>query len=83
MPDEEDHLDWIVRAECLNGHTQEITIRNVSRLWAESWAGLMDGTSDLYVHKPGPASVIGKCGICGQQIACTVRPAQTTKEIAT
>ena len=26
----------------------------------------------MYVHPPGADSVIGKCGICGSQIKCTV-----------
>jgi hypothetical protein len=66
---------WTMRAECESGHSQEITIGNVDRTWAEAWAGLMDGSSPLYLRKPGPESAIGKCGICHARIRCTVRAA--------
>ena len=36
--------------------------------YAETFAGLLCGTSPLYVHKPGPKSPIGKCATCGGQL---------------
>ena len=38
------------------------------RAFAETLAELLDGTSSLYILKPGPGSPIGKCGICGAAI---------------
>ncbi len=48
---------------CGDGHRQELTFEGVSREWVESWCGLIDGTSPMYLHKPcdDPKSVIGKC----------------------
>ena len=34
---------------------------------AEDLAGLMDGSSEMYIYKPGPESTIGKCVNCGAQ----------------
>lgn len=36
--------------------------------YAETFAGLLCGTSPHYVHKPGPKSSIGKCATCGGQL---------------
>ena len=32
---------------------------------AATLAGLLEGNSPLYIHKPGPGSPIGRCGVCG------------------
>jgi hypothetical protein len=55
-------------------HVQQIKMQT-TREYAELFAGLLDGTSTMYVHPPGPESVIGKCGICGAQIRCVVEEA--------
>jgi hypothetical protein len=61
-----------VQAVCESGHRQSFTIENMSPEWVEMWAGLMDGTSPLYVHPPDEKSVIGKCGICGKPFKASV-----------
>jgi hypothetical protein len=38
----------------------------------QQWAGLMDGTSPMYVYPPDKKSVIGKCGVCGKPFKATV-----------
>jgi hypothetical protein len=65
---------WVIKAECANGHAQEIKAQGegIDQAWAEMCAGLLDGSSPLYRSPPGPESVIGKCGICRAQIECTV-----------
>jgi hypothetical protein len=54
--------------------------------WAGTLSQLLDGTSPLYVHPPGPLSPIGKCAICQAPLQATVqevynvlRPPQGTK----
>ncbi len=59
---------------CDNGHIQTMTYGpGFTREWVEAQARILDGTSEMYVFKPGPESVIGKCGICGAQIKCEVQ----------
>lgn len=55
---------FTVTMTCGNGHVQQVVYSGVARAFVEGVAGLMDGTSPMYVHPPGPDSVIGKCGIC-------------------
>ena len=61
---------------CDKGHTQELRVDHKLGIeYAEGLAGLMDGTSPMYVHSPiGTDSVIGKCGYpgCGAQVHSTV-----------
>lgn len=40
--------------------------------FAQLMAGLLDGTSPMYIYKPGPDSPIGKCATCGGQLETTV-----------
>ena len=40
--------------------------------WAETLAGLLDGSSPMYIYKPGPDSPIGKCATCGGQLSADV-----------
>ena len=62
-----------ITAVCEAGHSQEIIIEGLGREYAELQAGLLDGTSPMYIHSPiGTDSVIGKCGICRAQIHCVV-----------
>jgi hypothetical protein len=59
-------------ARCESGHEQTIVCSGQTLHEVETFAGLLDGSSPLYVHPPGAESVIGKCGIYGERIACTV-----------
>jgi hypothetical protein len=45
---------------------------DIGREFAETLAGLLDGTSEHYVLKPGPGSPIGKCGMCGAALETEV-----------
>ena len=65
-------------AVCKNGHSQTLQYKDLPLEFVVQQAGLLDGTSPFYVHSPiGTDSVIGKCGICGTQISCTVSTADT------
>lgn len=60
-------------AVCTGGHSQAIQVDgSLGREFAEEQAGILDGTSEMYLVPPGPDSIIGKCGICGRKIHCTV-----------
>lgn len=61
-----------VTAKCENGHEQSITLQGMTKEWAESYAGLLDGTSPFYIYPPNEKSVIGKCGICGKTFKCKI-----------
>ncbi len=62
-----------VEACCESGHRQIMKVdASLGREYAESLAGLLDGTSPLYLYPPGEDSCIGKCGICGKKITCTI-----------
>lgn len=64
-----------IKAVCQSNpsHIQELIIDPLlGRSYAEGLAGLLDGSSKMYLFPPGPGSVIGKCGICKAQIKCTV-----------
>lgn len=55
-----------VTFRCTDGHAQEIVWYGSEEAWVRGWAGLVDGTSPLYVRPPSDShnSVIGRCGIC-------------------
>lgn len=57
----------LVVARCEAGHVQEFRVRGMSLEWAQQWAGLMDGTSPLYVSAPGESEIttIGRCSSLG------------------
>jgi len=65
---------FVITATCGNGHSQRLNVdAALGRQWAEGLAGLLDGTSPMYLYSPiGTDSVIGKCGICLAQINCTI-----------
>ncbi len=66
-------MKYTITARCANGHTQELVFDGLGLAYTEQQAKLIDGTSSMYVHSPiGTDSVIGKCGICGAQIQCSV-----------
>jgi hypothetical protein len=52
------------------GATQRLYLPDHDRPSAEMLAGLMDGTSPLFVHPPGPDSQIGRCETCGGRFRC-------------
>lgn len=65
----------VITAKCAQGHSQTLGVGpGMDLVWARHLAGLMDGTSDFYVHSPrgDDSSLIGRCGICGSQIDCKV-----------
>jgi len=53
-------------------HAKVLRLLGMGREYAETLAELLDGTSSLYILKPGPGSPIGKCGMCGAAIETTV-----------
>jgi hypothetical protein len=62
----------IIKLRCARDHEQIIRFRNVDRTFAERLAGILDGTSPLYIYPPGPESTIAKCGLCLDNITATV-----------
>ncbi len=58
---------------CEKGHRQVIKVdSSLGEEWARNLAGLLDGTSPMYVYPPGEDSPIGKCGVCGTPITATI-----------
>ncbi len=64
---------WIVTFTCANGHSEEVKLVGEDERYARIWAGLLDGSSELYQHPPGPDSPLCKCGICGATLTSSVR----------
>ena len=63
----------VIEICCEQGHRQAIKVDpDLGEEWARGLAGLMDGTSPMYLYPPGANSPIGKCGICGTPITATV-----------
>lgn len=65
-----------ILARCDNGHEQLLLTPVYDRARAAVLAGLLDGTSPLYAAPPRthpfPGSVVGRCGICGGWLTCTL-----------
>lgn len=61
----------VIHATCDSGHEERLRVARAFE-WVESLASLLDGTSPFYVNPPADESMIGKCGICGSPIHCTV-----------
>ena len=66
-----------VIATCEAGHTETLKLdKSLGVQYAATFAGLLDGTSEMYIYKPGPESTIGKCAfpvdgkMCGQRFRC-------------
>lgn len=61
---------------CENGHDQRIAIQGMDRSYAQEWAALLDGTSDMYVYKPRDHPLDGghvaRCGACGAFFTATL-----------
>lgn len=68
-------MKYIIEVKCDDGHVQNLYLQNFIKVQAQTLAGLMDGTSSLYVYSPlgDPNSLIAKCGICSAPIKCTVK----------
>lgn len=54
-------------------HAKTLRIVGKDKEWVETLARLLDGTSDLYVLKPGALSPIGKCATCGAPLECEIK----------
>lgn len=64
-----------IRAQCTKDEDHAKILRfkaSVGREYVETLAGLLDGSSPFYIFPPGDLSPIGKCGICGAPIKCSV-----------
>lgn len=75
-----------IKVQCTENehHAKILRISSaLGREYAEGLAGLLDGTSRFYIHKPGgvmnvpewpgdKGSPIGRCGICGAPFRCSV-----------
>lgn len=61
-----------VHLRCENGHEQHVILDVGDREEAVTFAGLLDGSSPLFVHKPGPESLMHRCGICRGSFKATV-----------
>jgi hypothetical protein len=63
-----------IRITCERGHTQQIYTPNHDVKAAQLLAGLLDGTSPLFVALPRThpiiGSTIGRCDLCGAWLAC-------------
>ena len=46
--------------------------RRKNKIAAKTLAELLDGSSSLYIHKPGELSPIGKCATCGAPLTAEV-----------
>lgn len=66
--------EYTITATCQQGHSSILKVgKSMGKEWAESYAGLLDGTSPLLQHTPADSgSIIGKCAICGSRITCMV-----------
>lgn len=65
---------WLIEIYFYCG-TCKALLQNVTREWAENYAGILDGTSPYYVYPPGPDSVIGQCQECGGRFAARAKAA--------
>jgi hypothetical protein len=64
----------ILHLTCVGGHKQDIFIEGLGLDWARGMAGLLDGSSAMFVHDPriDRNSSIGRCGICRKQLTAVV-----------
>ena len=65
-----------IEARCERGHTQRIATPGMGAPRVRQLAGLIDGTSELFVvpprDTPVPGSTLARCGICGSWMTCTL-----------
>lgn len=64
----------IIHLTCTSGHKQDIFIEGLGLEWARGMAGLLDGSSDMFIHDPriDRTSNIGRCGTCRAQVTAVV-----------
>jgi hypothetical protein len=64
----------IIHLTCSGGHKQNIFLEGLGLAWAHGMAGLLDGSSDMFIHDPrvDHNSSIGRCGICRKQVTAVV-----------
>lgn len=43
-------------------------------------AGILDGTSHTFIHKPGPLSPVGKCATCGAALESSIAQMEPPKD---
>lgn len=56
-----------------NKHAKVLRLdAELGKEFAQGLADLLDGSSSLYIYKPGANSPIGKCCTCGGQLSATV-----------
>ena len=48
----------------------------LTRIEAEALGDVFCGTSELYIHKPGPGSPIGRCACCGATLEYEIEDRQ-------
>jgi len=54
-------------------HAKKIRVSSeLGMEWAQMFAGLLDGSSQFYIYKPGPNSPIGKCATCGGELSAEI-----------
>ena len=51
---------------------------DLGRQYADTLAGLLDGSSPFYIYPPGPNSPIGKCDVCQGSLTATVEECEIT-----
>ncbi len=65
--------EYVIVAVCDTGHSMALRMEGgFGREAAEGLAGLIDGSSAMYLQRIGADSVVGKCGICGAGFRCEV-----------
>ncbi|HEX5426660.1 MAG TPA: hypothetical protein VFW94_24320 [Candidatus Acidoferrales bacterium] len=71
-------MSYTIMVRCESGHSQYIEVENLLGIeWARETAAVLDGTSSLFLRAPiGDDSMVGRCGICGKQIACRVKESE-------
>lgn len=67
-------FDIVVRcqAEPLK-HAKVIRISGRDEDFVQTLAACLDGSSELYIYKPGALSPIGKCATCGAALRSEVK----------
>ena len=67
-------LKWKITLRCESGHEQILHAENMTAQMVRDYAGLIDGTSPMYVHPPrdGELTAIGRCLICKKPFTATV-----------
>lgn len=59
-------------------HAKVIRFQDTDKNYVDTLAALLDGTSHLYIYKPGEFSPIGKCATCGGALRSEVKEIDAT-----